>query len=357
MKMTACTQCAETPSHRTVFFRMKTAVCAALALALACIAAQGTAQTGEASENTAVPEAARENALPPMQNVFPDGNKKLHITYTDKVFPGDAVFIRLTLEDGILEKAQALLFVDTNEKVLASAELYEVPADRGRLYIALIPLSSWYEPGDFHIKLTYRLRGKKEKALSLPVAMQKKDFVSETVHLDAKNTAIRTNTADEKRQAQIKRLNDILGTVNYSAVYHSGQFGLPVTQTRRTSFFADRRVYAYSNGKSATSLHYGIDFGVPEGTPVFACGDGKVVLAENRISTGYSVVIEHLPGMYSLYYHLSSYSVKEGDTVKRGAQIGLSGATGLATGPHLHWEVRLLGQAVNPDLLVQYFPN
>ena len=328
------------------FFCMR-ALCAALALA--CIAAQGTAQT----------DTVGENALPPMQNVFPDGNKKLHITYTDKVFPGDAAFIRLTLEDGILEKAQALLFVDTNEKVLASAELYEVPpADRGRLYIALIPLSSWYEPGDFHIKLTYRLRNKKkEEALSLPVAMQKKDFVSETVHLDAKNTAIRTNTADEKRQAQIKRLNDILGTVNYSAVYHSGQFGLPVTQTRRTSFFADRRVYAYSNGKSATSLHYGIDFGVPEGTPVFSCGDGKVVLAENRISTGYSVVIEHLPGMYSLYYHLSSYSVKEGDTVKRGEQIGLSGATGLATGPHLHWEVRLLGQAVNPDLFVQYFPN
>lgn len=348
MKTTVCTQCAETPSRRTVFFRMKTAVCAALALVLACIAAQGTAQTDTVSES----------ALPPMQNVFPDGNKKLHITYTDKVFPGDAAFIRLALEDGILEKAQALLFVDTNEKVLASAELYEVPpAERGRLYIALIPLSSWYEPGDFHIKLTYRLRGKKEKALSLPVAMQKKDFVSETVHLDAKNTAIRTNTADEKRQAQIKRLNDILGTVNYSAVYHSGQFGLPVTQTRRTSFFADRRVYAYSNGKSATSLHYGIDFGVPEGTPVFSCGDGKVVLAENRISTGYSVIIEHLPGMYSLYYHLSSYSVKEGDTVKRGEQIGLSGATGLATGPHLHWEVRLLGQAVNPDLFVQYFPN
>ena len=49
--------------------------------------------------------------------------------------------------------------------------------------------------------------------------------------------------------------------------------------------------------------------------------------------------------------------VTYGDTVKRGEQIGLSGATGLATGPHLHWEVRLLGQAVNPDLFVQYFPN
>ena len=77
--------------------------------------------------------------------------------------------------------------------------------------------------------------------------------------------------------------------------------------------------------------------------------EGKVVLAEFRISTGWSVVIEHLPGLYSLYYHLSSLNVKEGDRVKSGEKIGLSGSTGLATGPHLHWEVRLNAGAVKPD--------
>ena len=102
-------------------------------------------------------------------------------------------------------------------------------------------------------------------------------------------------------------------------------------------------------------MHNGNDYGIPEGTEVKACADGKVVMAENRISTGWSIVIEHLPGLYSLYYHLSKMDVKEGDMVKQGDLIGKSGSTGLATGPHLHWEMRLNGSAVRPEFFLQDF--
>ena len=129
----------------------------------------------------------------------------------------------------------------------------------------------------------------------------------------------------------------------------------PTTSTRYTSWFGDRRVYAYSNGKSSTSLHYGNDYGIPEGSEVKACSDGKVVLAEWRNSTGWSIVIEHLPGLYSLYYHLSEMLVKEGDTVKTGDLIAKSGKTGLATGPHLHWEMRLNMSAVRPEFFLTNF--
>ena len=78
-------------------------------------------------------------------------------------------------------------------------------------------------------------------------------------------------------------------------------------------------------------------------------------MAEDRISTGYSVVIEHLPGLYSLYYHLSELLVKEGDMIKQGELIGKSGATGLATGPHLHWEMRLNGASVRPEFFLSNF--
>jgi murein DD-endopeptidase MepM/ murein hydrolase activator NlpD len=88
---------------------------------------------------------------------------------------------------------------------------------------------------------------------------------------------------------------------------------------------------------------------------VFAAGAGRVALAENRISTGWSVVIEHLPGLYSLYYHMDSLAVKAGQMVKQGEEIGKSGATGLATGPHLHWEMRLNGSPVNPDMFLGDF--
>ena len=76
-------------------------------------------------------------------------------------------------------------------------------------------------------------------------------------------------------------------------------------------------------------------------------------MASERIITGFTVVIEHLPGLYSLYYHLDSLSVREGQRVSQGDRIGTVGSTGLATGPHLHWEVRSAGVAVDPDLLVK----
>ena len=78
-------------------------------------------------------------------------------------------------------------------------------------------------------------------------------------------------------------------------------------------------------------------------------------MAEDRISTGWSVCIEHLPGLYSIFYHMSELKGEKGQTVNTGDLIGLSGATGLATGPHLHWEVRLNWEAVSPDFFTTDF--
>ena len=140
-----------------------------------------------------------------------------------------------------------------------------------------------------------------------------------------------------------------------SDIYSLKKFTTPTESQRYTAYCGDRRTYVYTNGKSSTSLHYGNDYGVPTGTEVKACAGGKVVMAESRISTGWSVVIEHLPGLYSLYYHMSELNVKEGDMVNQGQLIGKSGATGLATGPHLHWEVRLNGSAVRPEFFLSDF--
>jgi murein DD-endopeptidase MepM/ murein hydrolase activator NlpD len=80
-----------------------------------------------------------------------------------------------------------------------------------------------------------------------------------------------------------------------------------------------------------------------------ASGRGRVVLARERLLTGNSVILEHLPGVYSLYYHLDSMAVNEGEIVETGQVLGRSGATGLATGPHLHWEIRVSGENADPD--------
>lgn len=182
----------------------------------------------------------------------------------------------------------------------------------------------------------------------IPFIIKKRDFTAETIPLDEGNTNIRT-VPDPRKTAESQRLWAILSTTG-SEVWAQGVFTTPVpANTRRSSFFGDRRVYKYSTGKTDTSVHAGIDYAVPRGTPVHACAAGKVALASPRIVTGNSIVLEHLPGIYSLYYHLDKIAVAEGALVKKGDLIGYSGSTGLSTGPHLHWEIRVSTENADPD--------
>jgi murein DD-endopeptidase MepM/ murein hydrolase activator NlpD len=95
-----------------------------------------------------------------------------------------------------------------------------------------------------------------------------------------------------------------------------------------------------------------VDIGVPTGTEVHASAAGKVALARYRIVTGNTVVLEHLPGVFSLYYHMDSIAVSEGSVVQAGGVLGESGSTGLATGPHLHWEIRVSTENTDPDFFL-----
>ena len=121
-----------------------------------------------------------------------------------------------------------------------------------------------------------------------------------------------------KRLTEIKKLNDLLIYQGQNAPRFPGPFVLPVRTQRITSFFAQSRTLRYSTGQSEEAVHYGIDFGIPTGSQVSAAGDGLVVMTENRISTGWTIVIEHDPGIYSLYYHLDTLLVRNGALVHSG---------------------------------------
>ncbi|MCB9294962.1 MAG: peptidoglycan DD-metalloendopeptidase family protein [Lewinellaceae bacterium] len=95
-------------------------------------------------------------------------------------------------------------------------------------------------------------------------------------------------------------------------------------------------------------MHYGIDFTAPRGTPIQATGAGKVIKADRVSGYGNQVVIDHGFGYQTSYAHMKSISVKEGQQVKRGQQIGLVGSTGTSTAPHCHYEVIYKGNKVNP---------
>ena len=96
-------------------------------------------------------------------------------------------------------------------------------------------------------------------------------------------------------------------------------------------------------------FHKGIDFTAPKGTPIQATGNGKIVKVEvKKFGYGVNVTIDHGFGYTTLYAHMSAVHVKKGDQVTKGQVIGTVGSTGTSTAPHLHYEVRIDGKAVNP---------
>lgn len=117
--------------------------------------------------------------------------------------------------------------------------------------------------------------------------------------------------------------------------------------------FGARRVF---NGEPR-SPHSGIDYKVAAGTPVLAVAPGRVALVGDHFFAGRSVYIDHGGGLISMVFHLSRVMVREGDDVRAGQVVGKVGATGRATGPHLHLGFRWHGARVDPALLLSRSPE
>ena len=132
-----------------------------------------------------------------------------------------------------------------------------------------------------------------------------------------------------------------------SRMLWSGAF-LPLVNSQVESVFADRRSYIYNGKKVDEQTHLGFDLAKVAHTPIPASNDGKILWASDLGIYGNCVVVDHGFGLQSIYGHLSQIEVKVGDLVKRGQEIGKSGATGLAGGDHLHFSMQVDGVQVNP---------
>ena len=127
----------------------------------------------------------------------------------------------------------------------------------------------------------------------------------------------------------------------------SGAF-LQLSNSKVESQFADVRSYMYQGKKVDEQVHLGFDLSVVQRNPVVAANDGNVIYADRLGIYGNCLVLDHGYGLQSVYGHLSSMGVKVGDAVKKGQEIGRSGATGLAGGDHLHFTMQVDGKQVNP---------
>jgi len=218
----------------------------------------------------------------------------------------------------------------------------------------LVPFSSTADTGTYRLSF-FTESGEVFEERSIEIV--EREFRSETIALNYSLSELRSSDDPEKYN-QAVMIQSIYGTFNSDRLPGGLNFRVPLPvkesgEYRITSHYGDRRIFSYSDGRSARSIHSGIDYAAPVETPVVSAEKGRVVLAEDRIISGYSVVIEHMPGVYSIYFHLHSLEVKKGEMVEKGERIGTVGMTGLATGPHLHWEVRVNGVAVDPAMLTQ----
>jgi len=147
-----------------------------------------------------------------------------------------------------------------------------------------------------------------------------------------------TNTVTETR-----RLETAFATLSPARLWE-GPFMVPVSG-EVTAPFGEARAY---DGGPVASHHSGVDLAALPNTPVAAAATGRILLAERFSVQGNAVLVDHGLGLVSAYYHLAVISVKPGDLIRQGQTLGLVGNTGLSTGPHLHWEVRLRGVPVDP---------
>jgi murein DD-endopeptidase MepM/ murein hydrolase activator NlpD len=167
----------------------------------------------------------------------------------------------------------------------------------------------------------------------------------EAINIPAATAApILSNTA--KVNAEAARMAKLFATTRVGAWNPASFFGPPLQgDFRHSSAFGSRRTY----GKDPTvSAHAGEDYSAAIGTPVYAPADGVVVLAEKLFVRGNAVVLDHGNGVLTGYWHLSEIEVKPGERVETGQVMGRVGSTGLSTGAHLHWEMRVAGEAVDP---------
>ena len=152
---------------------------------------------------------------------------------------------------------------------------------------------------------------------------------------------------ERRAVSEAERLRTLYRTITPERLWR-GAFTRPVGGTEPGTGFGSRRII---NGKPRMP-HGGTDYAAPTGTPVVAVNSGRVALVGDFFFPGRLVAIDHGLGLYTLYFHLDSVAVSQGDPVERGQTIGTVGATGRATGPHLHFGVHVAGARIDPATLL-----
>jgi murein DD-endopeptidase MepM/ murein hydrolase activator NlpD len=253
--------------------------------------------------------------------------------------PGDILTVTVFPESGEKIEAIGMAAFDTPE-----VKFYVRPNGSARAFVGL-PFDR--AAGNFPLAARVRTQNG-EQILRTTVKAIARNFPTQRITMRNKATASKMNQkaklSAEKLLVQSKMKN------SYAAPLWEGKWIQPAPGAPTSSAYGRRR---YVNGKW-WGQHNGADIKAGAGTPVYAMNSGRVVLSQNLPDLrGNCIVIDHGCNVFSIYMHLSKRNFKEGQAVTKGQRIGDVGSTGFSTGPHLHFEVRVGWEPVDPMKVIK----
>lgn len=212
-------------------------------------------------------------------------------------------------------------------------------SEDGLWHRAVLGISALAELASPPVTVTIQAADGRSIVLAISVEVLSGDYLEEYITLSPETAQL---LDPEIAQPEMEFVDGIFATYSPQILW-GASFKWPIDDPRITSHFGTRRGY----GGAITGYHAGVDLGALAGTEVRAPAPGIVLAAEELQVRGNAVFIDHGAGVVSGYFHLSEMLVEPGQAVEIGDLLGLVGSTGLSTGAHLHWEMRVLGTAVD----------
>lgn len=221
-----------------------------------------------------------------------------------------------------------------------------VVREEGKQWIAVVGIPLSVKPGEQQVEIK-DAQGKRSQSFKVGA----KEYKAQ--HITLKNPRQVNPDPDDMKRIEREQAEQAAANRAYRAGVTPSNLLLdrPVNGGRLSSPFGLRRFF---NGEERNP-HSGLDFAVPSGTPIKAPAAGVVVLVGDYFFNGKTVCLDHGQGFVSMFCHMSAIDVKVGDEVPRGGLVGKVGATGRATGPHLHWNVSLNDARVDPAIFIGAF--
>jgi len=219
-------------------------------------------------------------------------------------------------------------------------------ADRGERWLGVLGIDLDMAAGRHALSVRYRYGDGRERTEAGTLTVGARSYP--TTELTVEPRYVDPDPADAARAAREAEETAAIYAIVTPEPYWTEPFATPIPGARNGRNFGHRRVF---NGQPRAP-HSGADLTAATGTPILAANRGRVTLAKELFYSGNAVFIDHGQGVHSTYLHLSRIDVAVGDIVERGQVIGLAGATGRVTGPHLHWGVRIGDARVDPFSLL-----